>query len=326
MKTELLPFTGDENTPLPGILWLPEGRPRLVLQVVHGMTEHMGRYEALAEKLTAEGIAVAGFDLRGHGQNPDAPLERPRLGCTRCGSLGSHDRCASFGRDGWACSLEDMRIFRGILTGRFPGIPLVLLGFSLGSFLVRDLLHFYDDPVDGVVLMGTGCQSAAALAMAKLVAKDQIRKAGFNSTTPMVDHLTFQSYNSKFAPNRTPADWLCSDPAQVDAYLADPLCRRSISAGLFWQLLDSMQRTGSPRTYEKWARKDLPVLLLSGGEDPVGGFGKDVTQVAETMKKAGLTRVELHLFPGCRHDILHETESGSDEKVLEKLLDFLNLI
>jgi hypothetical protein len=132
----------------------------------------------------------------------------------------------------------------------------------------------------------------------------------------------YETYNQKFAPNRTVSDWLCADEGELDAYLADPLCRESISAGLFYQLLGSMKRTGSSSAYENWD-KNLPVLLLSGQDDPVGDGGKGVKKVYASMQKAGLKQVSMHLFTGARHDLLHEESNGCAEQARKILLNWI---
>ncbi|MBQ9716992.1 MAG: lysophospholipase [Clostridia bacterium] len=304
MKTETFTIEGDGGLSLPAVLRMPEETPAAVLQITHGMTEHIGRYDVLADALTARGIAVAGFDLRGHGQNPvDAS-------------------CASFGESGWDASLEDMHRFSDVLTGRFPETPRVMLGFSLGSFLVREYLNRYSDPLAGAVIAGTGHQPGFVLSIMAAIVKTQVKKAGFDRTTPLVETLSFGTYNKKFAPNRTPSDWLCSDEAQLDAYRADALCRPSISSGLFLQLLESMKRTGRPEIYAN-VNRDLPVLLLSGEDDPVGDGGNGVRRVEQAMRGAGMKNVTVKLFPGARHDIFHEEKSGTAEEVRTLLGDWI---
>ena len=304
MKKERFTFAGGSGRTLHGAVWFPDGKVRKVLQVVHGMTEHIERYEKLAETLTAEGIAVAGFDLRGHGHNPGTP------------------QIAVFREGDAEASLEDIHVFRMLLTERFGGVPLVLLGFSLGSFLVREYLGRFGEGLAGAVIMGTGWQPQAVLGAIMMVVKSQVKKAGYEGTTPLVKKLSFGTYNGKFAPNRTEADWLCSDKGELDAYLADPLTRQNISAGLFLQLLGMMKSTGSAASYAGWP-KNLSVLLLSGQEDPVGDFGKGVLQVQKDMEKAGLEKVELEFYLGGRHDILHEEESGTAGAVRERILEWM---
>lgn len=293
MKTDFFEFYGFSGTKLPAVIWLPEGEVKAVLQITHGMTEHMGRYGAFAEAMTLQGVAVAGFDLRGHGKN--------------CGDPD----VASFGIGGWSASLEDMRLFFAVLEGRFPGVPHYMLGFSLGSFLLREYLNLYSEGVAGAIIMGTGHQPGWLMAVMMGIVKGQIRKAGFDQTTELVRQLSFGTYNQKFKPNRTSADWLCADRQELDKYLADPLVRKDISAGLFWELLGSMKRTGKAAAYAGWNRK-LPVLLLYGECDPVGDAGRGVQRVYAQMKRAGIQDVTFRRFPGARHDLLHEEANGAE--------------
>ena len=295
MKTEIFEFAGYNGIILPAYLWLPDGEVKAVLQITHGMTEHMGRYEAFARYLCSMGITVAGFDLRGHGKNPgDAEV-------------------ASFGEGGWATSIEDMRLFYELLEQRLTVVPHYMLGFSLGSFLLREYLTKYPDEgeVAGAIIMGTGHQPGWLLSIMMGIVNGQIKKAGFDKTTDLVHQLSFGTYNQKFKPNRTTADWLCADETELDKYLADPLVRKDISAGLFWELLGSMKRTGSAYEYDGWDTS-IPILLISGQDDPVGDGGKGVQEISRRMKKSGMENVTIKLFPGARHDLLHEEKNGAD--------------
>lgn len=302
MQTETFAFDGYHGQRLPATTWLPEQEPKCILQIAHGMTEHIGRYTALAQELTRHGIVVAGFDLRGHGQNAGDP------------------NVASFGEGGWEASIEDMHLFFAVLAERFPGLPHYMLGFSLGSFLLREYVGRYPEGVAGAAILGTGYQPGPLLDLMMAIVKTQIKKAGFDGTTDLVKQLSFGSYNQKFRPNRTSADWLCADEAQLDAYLADPLCRENISAGLFWQLLGSMKRTGSKDAYRGW-NPDMPVLLLSGQDDPVGDSGKGVLAVKMRMEKAGICNVTMQLLPKARHDLLHEASTAAAAR--KALIDWM---
>ena len=293
---------------LPAVIWLPDSEIRALLQVTHGMTEHMGRYETFAAELCSHGIAVAGFDLRGHGRNSGNP------------------EVASCGEDGWAASITDIRSFFQELNRRFPGVPHYMLGFSLGSFLLREYLTVYpaEGELAGAIIAGTGHQPGWLLSVMIAIVKGQIKKAGFDQTTDLIRQLSFETYNQKFKPNRTTADWLCSDAREVGRYLADPLVRKNISAGLFCQLLGSMKRTGSAFEYDGWDTA-LPILLISGQDDPVGNNGKGVTQLYRQMLKSGLEQVTLKLFPGARHDIFHEESSGTAAAVRRCITDWMQL-
>ena len=299
MKKEQFTMNG-----LHTVIWQPEQNVKAILQITHGMTEHMGRYETFAADLCNQGIAVAGFDLRGHGRNPGDP------------------QIASFGANGWEATIEDMHLFFKELRSRFPRIPHYMLGFSLGSFLLREYLGKYPEDVAGALIAGTGHQPGWLLAIMMVIVNGQIKKAGFDGTTDLVKQLSFGTYNRKCKPNRTEADWLCSDAESLDQYLADPLVRKNISAGLFWELLGSMKRTGKAESYAGW-NQEMPVLLLYGSEDPVGDSGKGVPKLYALMKKAGLQAVECQQFSGARHDIFHEEANGTAENVCHCIADWL---
>ncbi|MBR5871774.1 MAG: alpha/beta fold hydrolase [Clostridia bacterium] len=285
-------FSGSDGRSMPYTLWTPDAPPRAVLSVLHGMTEHRGRYTVLAEASAAAGIACAAFDLRGHGEHDGDPL------------------CASLGEDGWQRSLADADCFAKHLRTLYPQIPHFCLGFSLGSFLLREILSVTQTPFAGAIIVGTGHQPPAVLSVICKIVSSQVRKFGRDVSTPLVQKLSFDTYNARFKPNRTSSDWLCADETMLDAYLADPLCRRHISAGLFYELLSAMKRTGSKK-FVSLRDPSTPILLLSGTCDPVGDFGRGVRYVEASLRSAGCTDLSCTLYPDARHDLLHEEASGA---------------
>ena len=303
MKTEQFLFTGCNHTKLPAILWLPEKETRALLQITHGMTEHIGRYEAFAEEMTALGIAVAGFDLRGHGKH------------------SGDSSVASFGEAGWEASLADMKAFYDLLEDRFPGVPHYLHGFSLGSFLLREYLGRYPEDGAGALILGTGNQPGWLLSIMMAIVKGQIKTVGFDSYSPLVRQLSFGTYNQKFKPNRTEKDWLCSDNTTLDSFLADPLCREDFSAGLFYQMLAAMKRTGGKAAYDTW-NKEKHILLICGENDPVGNMGRGAKAVMQAMNRAGLN-VSFHLLPDSRHMILGEKASGAADQAVKIMQEWI---
>ena len=287
-----------ENRNLYTKIWNVEN-PIAILQITHGMTEHIERYEKLANTLNELGIIVAGYDLRGHGHN-------------------SNLETATFDEHGWNDSLEDVHSFHQYLEDKYPNCPHYLLGFSLGSFLVREYLNKYNDKLNGVIIMGTGQQPGFILSIIMKIVKGQINKFGFNNTTELVQKLSFDTYNDKFKPNKTKFDWLCSDEIELNKYKNDTLCKASISSGLFYQLLNSMKYTA--KSYDNW-NKDIPILLISGDKDPVGDFKKGVISVEKEMKKH-IRNVTLKLLNG-RHDILHEEYNQTAEQVRSIISEFV---
>lgn len=288
-KFEFTYPSADKKTTIHGVEWLPDSAPKAILIIAHGVTEHILRYEEFAEFFTERGIAVAGNDHLGHGTSI-APGAEPMY----------------FGPEGsWKLVVQDLHTCREYLKTQFPDIPCYMLGFSLGSFLLRTYLIQYPRCADAALLLGTGQTPAFQIAAARFLAKKEAKKAGESHSTPAIKKLTFGTYNKIFAPNRTEFDWLCADEKSLDAYISDPLRGEALSCGLFREMLNGMAFTGKLKNQKKM-NPNLPVLFLSGGRDPVGGCGKGVTKAYESFRKAGMKHVALKLYPGLRHDVLHE--------------------
>ena len=201
---------------------------------------------------------------------------------------------------------------------KYPDAPYFMLGFSLGSFLLREYISRHPKEIKGAIIAGTGYQPAFVLDIMMFIVSTQITKNDFDNTTDLVRKLSFDTYNDKFKPCRTRFDWLCSDEAQLDEYMNDDACRRDISSGLFYQLLSSMKRTGQQHACVGW-NKEMPVLLMSGRDDPVGNMGKGVVQILHNMEKRGFRDVKICLYENARHDIFHEYANGTADKVTEEI-------
>ena len=282
-------LSSDGQTRLHAMLWLPEGEIRGILQIAHGVAEHVARYDGFARYLCARGIAVAGHDHLGHGKSlPDGATP------------------VYFGaQDGWQHAVDDIHALHQRLQEEFPNMPLCIMGHSMGSFLTRSYLIRYPGTVRAAVIMGTGWQPAPVIAAGRTLAKLIARREGADATSDLVTKLAFGGYNKAFAPNRTGYDWLSADSENVDRYIADPLCGADATVGLFRQMLRGIAFNQNPKNL---ARMDssLPVLLISGDRDPVGDMGKGVRRTADAFRKAGLSDVTLKLYPGLRHEILNE--------------------
>ncbi len=270
---------------IPVSVWLPEGQPHAVIQIFHGMAEHIGRYDRAATELARRGYAVAGHNHQGHG--PQTPKEK----------LGYF-----YDKDGWINIMEDGYAVTQLLKKQFSGVPLVLLGHSMGSFLAREYVLRYGDVLDGLILSGTGYYPPAVCASGKLMAGlfDPKKPASF------VDKIAFSGNNKAFEPARTPFDWLSRDKAEVDKYVADPYCGFVFTARAFSDFFGGLQQLTKTERL-KVMPKNLPVYFMSGDRDPVGQMGKGVMQVASQFKNAGLTDVSVHLYDGARHELFNET-------------------
>ena len=270
--------------------WLPEGEPRGVVQLVHGISEHMGRYDSFARFLAGHGFAVAGHDHLGHGRTAAEPSEY--------GWFGE--------KDGWKHVLKDTRALRERMGAEYPGAPYFLLGHSMGSFVVRGYLMFWPGTVDGAILSGTGQEPAATVAAGRALSALLIRLKGSKAHSGLLDSLSVGRYNSQFRPVRTSADWISRDGAVVDADRADPLCRFLPTVGMYHDMMVGLRLLARPENLRRMD-PDTPVYFFSGDRDPVGANGAGVKKVAGWFKDAGVRDLTVKLYPGGRHEMLNET-------------------
>lgn len=288
-KNEFYYLSADGKTQIHAVEWIPDEKPKAILQIAHGVTEYILRYEQFAEYLVEKGIMVVGNDHLGHGK-----------------SIAKDSEPMYFGPTGsWKWAVEDMYTCTKMIKEKYPEIPYYMLGFSLGSFLLRTYLIEYPGIADAAIIMGTGETPPVQIALAKFIANKEAKKVGENHTSPMIKKLTFDTYNKFFAPNRTDYDWLCSDNEGLDEYIADPMRGGNLSAGLFREMLSGMKFTSEIKNLKKM-NLDIPILFISGDEDPVGEKGKGVIKAYHKFQDIGMRDVEIKLYPKLRHDILHE--------------------
>lgn len=298
MKTEQVPFgPGPFDTMT---IWRPETPAAGTLFVVHGLTEHIGRYQALARYMTARGWAVAGFNLPGHGGAFLTVDGKPRPGY--CGGEGS-----------WQNAVTMLEKALRRVRAEVPNRPVVLLGFSLGSFVVRAWLAAQTGPlpIDRLVLVGTGDQPAWVLRLVRAIIRRECRREGDYRSTPRVQAIAFGNYNRQIKRAASPYAWLLTDPGALAVYERDALVCKKITGGLFRELLSCMIYV---RRREKTHPCAVPTAFLSGADDPVGERGRGVRRAAARFPGATVT-----LVPG-RHDILHD---GGQQTVFELLWQWM---
>ena len=281
-------FPVRKNTRIHCCQWLPAGKPRGVIQIVHGLAEYAARYDALARVFTAQGFAVVAEDHMGHGQSISRRIPQ---GCIA---------------GGWRSAVSDSYRLLQLTREEFPDLPCVLYGHSMGSFLVRTLLYSYPEAgLSAAVLSGTGWMPKAVLRAGRAVCLLEGRRRGMDACSPVIDRLMFGSYNRGYDKPRTAVDWLTRDEREVDRYLADPLLGFSPSVGLAYEMLGGMLMNEDRRNLERMP-KTLPVLFVSGEQDPVGSNGKGVRQSCAAFRAAGMRRLRLKLYPDARHELHHE--------------------
>jgi alpha-beta hydrolase superfamily lysophospholipase len=284
MEPTSFPVLAGDDTPVATYCWEPAGAPRGAVQIVHGLGEHVRRYDHLANALTAAGFLVQGHDTRGHGA-----------------TIADGAEPGAIGAAGWKASIDDIGMLLDRLRTDAPGGPVVLLGHSMGSFAVQQYLVDHSDRVDAVVLSGT----AAADLMPVLDLDVPADLSGFNAP---------------FEPGRTGYEWLTRDEAQVDAYVADPPCGFGYDVAGMKAVFAGACSAAEPASVAR-IRSDLPVCVLVGDQDPVGDQLSHVHALVERYLNAGLTDVELHVYPGARHEVFNETNRDEVEGDLLRWLD-----
>ncbi len=283
--------------------WIPSGTPAAIVQIAHGMAEHISRYDEFASFLNQNGILVVGNDHAGHGK-----------------SIGENAMKGYFGeRDGWRLLVEDMRRLHNETAALYPDVPYILFGHSAGSFLARAYAAQYGKDIAAFIFSGTAGKNPA-IPIGRLIAKLEVLRNGHAKPSKLLDKMSFGTYNKSFKPTRTAFDWLSRDAAEVDAYVKDPLCGFVFTAeGMLdvLNVLDFVSGVG-------WAKNvpQVPVLLLSGSEDPVGMRGKGVMEVYAWLKETGHS-VGCRLYKGFRHEILNEKNRN---EVYQDILSFINRV
>lgn len=274
---------------------------KAVIQLVHGMEEHIGRYADFAEFLADEGYIVFGHDHLGHGNT--AKIKR------------------DFGyfsdKNGWEILCKDIHIYQNAISSLYPDIPYILFGHSMGSLLVRTYVTKYSDKLDGLIISGTSGQKFG-LSIAKSQTKIIEAFRGRRYRSKYIKNLVTGSFNRKFKPNLTEADWISSDEENVQKYLADPLCSSTFTVSAYYELISGTQYLSRQKNINK--TPNIPILIFSGDKDPVGANGKGVNRVYRMLKKAGVEDVTLKLFHNGRHEMLNEVNKDEVYDLIKRWL------
>ena len=292
MRDEFYFPSKDGNTEIHTIEWKPDKEVRAVLQICHGMVEYIGRYDEFAQFLCDNGYYVVGNDHLGHGKSVQAKSE-----------YGFFNE-----KYGNVCVLGDIHTLRQRTMKKYPDVPYFMLGHSMGSSLLRQYIQMYGNGLAGVVLMGTVADhNKAALVFGKRLCRMMAAIRGWHYRSKLVDHLAIGGYNKKFKPAHTRADWITSDHERLESYATDPMCSFMFTVNAYYNVFAGM--IGMQRKESVYMiSKGLPVLFVSGADDPVGDFGKGVRKIYEKYKRAGIQDVTLRLYTGDRHEILNETD------------------
>lgn len=290
-KVEFYYDSADMITKIHAIKWIPNGEIRCILQIAHGMLEHIDRYDEFAIAMGKLGIVVFGNDHLGHGT-----------------SLINEESRGFFSEsDGNKTVIEDIHKLSNILKEEYSNAPYFILGHSMGSFLVRQYITIYNKGIDGAIIVGTGHQPYSLLKFGLVITKIIANFKGWRYRSKLVNNLAFGNNNKKFEPSRTNVDWLSRDEKIVDEYKSDKKINFIFTLNSYYNMFKGMLCLYDNKNLEKMS-KTMPIILLSGEQDPVGNFGKDIIKLHEKYKKLGINDASYKLYKDDRHEILNELD------------------
>lgn len=291
MKTWYYPSCG--HGVIHAYRWQPEGEVKAIVQFVHGIAEHAGRYDAFAKELNARGILVVAEDHMGHG-----------------GSVGKTDVKGYF-HGGWLSAVQDTHTLQQMIAREYPGMPYFLYGHSMGSFMTRTFLFRYPDSgLAGAILSGTAWQPEMVLRLGLAVCHTEGKKRGEQEISPLINKLMFGAYTKGLEDVQSPYDWLSRDRQVVRDYEADPMCGFDCTVGLGRDLMQGLQMIQDRKNLQKMDH-NLPVLFLAGDRDPVGNNGKGVKRAFDAFCRCGMRDVQMKLYPNGRHEMHNEINKNA---------------
>lgn len=294
MKTGFLKSADGVNDVAYYIYTNPTVEPKGIVQLSHGMQEYVGRYEDVAYYLAQNGYILCGNDHLGHGAT------------AKDGDLGFMGE-----KDGYNNVVKDLHQMTKIIKEQYPNLPLYLWGHSMGSFFCRYYASLYGEELKGLIIEGTGGPNplgGIGLGLCKLL----IALKGAKKPSPFIENLAFGSYTKRIPDAKVGKEWVTRDPDLFEKYINDPWCAYSFTLAGYKDLMSVLNKVNA----KDWApsiRKDLPIYIFSGAEDPVGDYGKGVKTVYDMLVSAGVKDVELKLYEEARHEVHNELIEVRDE-------------
>ena len=268
---------------------VPDGEVRAVVQIVHGIAEHIARYDDFMSFLASNGLVAVGTDHLGHGK-----------------SIESDEQTGFFAYDnGWDYVVRDEEVLRLAMHENYPELPIIVFGHSMGSFMARTLLIRYPDAFNAAIISGTGNQGAALVNGGLIMGNLVTGLKGAHHYSKFLNNLAFGSYNKIYDNPKTEYDWLSRDEANVQKYIDDPLCGFIPSCSLFRDMMTGVKFITNKKNLTAM-NKNMPVYFMSGDMDPVGECGKGVQKAYNNFLEAGMKDVSIKLYPGGRHEMLNE--------------------
>ena len=302
MREEFYFKSSNGNTKIRAVTWKPSSETKAILQISHGMAEHIIRYDEFAKYLSAHGYFVVGSDHLGHGKSVSSPEDY--------GYFNS--------KQGNDYLIQDMQLLREKISGNYPTLPYFILGHSMGSTLLRQYILKYGEGLKGVIFSGiVANQNSAVLGAAKCLCRLIGTFKGEHYRSKLLDGLVFGKFNQMMENPKTETDWVTRDENKLEEYTKDELCGFIFTTNGYYNLFDGLFRLNAKEN-DSLLPKELPILVVSGEEDPVGGFKVGIRNVYEAYKKSGAKNITLKLYEGARHEVLNEINREEVYEDIEK--------
>lgn len=304
MTVSSFSLTASDGVPVVVHAWLPETEPTGVILISHGMAEYAMRYDRFAEEAVSRGFAVYANDHRGHGETAGS--------LSRLGYLADGD--------GFARVMEDLHELALEIARRHPNVPIALLGHSFGSFVAQLFIETYGSLLASCVLSGTKGPDPLLATSGYIAASVIALFTGRKKPSPFLTQLSFGTYNERISNPQSPSSWLSRDVAEVEKYDASPWAGFMCTTGFYQDLTRGLTRIHRKKMIDSIPR-NLPVFLVCGSDDPVGGYAKTVRRLAERYSTSGVKDVALKIYEGARHELLNETNR---DEVTADILDWIS--
>lgn len=301
MQSTTFTFKTHDEEEISAYKWSPDEAPKAVLVVIHGLADHAGRYQELAEHATKKGYVVYAPDLRGHGK-----------------TAGAASRLGIIDNDGWNSILNDLQILSTQIQSDFPNLPFFLFGHSLGSEIAQDYIIRWGSKLKAVVLSAPQSQQPLyILLFGEMLGKGEIKKLGPLAPSPTFKKLSWEKFNKPFTPVETDYDWISTDSKEVKKYIDDPYCGWVPSTMFATEIIRGFKRI-SKKSNRESIPNTLPIFVLCGTQDSSNNFGKNVKNLVKKYKGLG-KQIECKYYLEKRHDLLHETNR---EEVTEDIIQW----
>ncbi|MDE7079326.1 MAG: lysophospholipase [Clostridia bacterium] len=296
---------GNDDYEVAMTIWEPDGQAKGIVQIFHGMVEHIDRYDDFAKYLNSKGYIVAGDDHRGHGRT----AKKEFLGQVPYGHT-------------YFDTIDDEKIITAFLKEKYPNLPIFIFAHSYGSFLGQGYIQQNSKEIDGCILSGSAMMAGGEVKIAKSVSAMQYKLCGRDKPANLIKNLTFGQYEKPFKKEKRVNAWLNRDVEECEKYNNDPYCNYTMSIAFYKNFFDGLSKIYDSERLAAIDKK-LPIFIVSGDRDPVGKMGKAVTKLYDMYKGLGIENVSIKLYEQARHEIVNELNKAD---VYDDISEWINSI